>query len=86
MNDKKLKIAFFDVLARLRTFPNLLVTSHLGFFTVEALHNIAHTTLNNLKDYFEQGLLANEICYRCQGVCPKNKAQGEPCFRIHPKN
>lgn len=69
-----------DVLARLLTFPNVLVTSHQGFFTAEALHNIAQTTLNNLRDYFEYGLLTNEICYRCQEPCPKNKGQGEPCF------
>lgn len=55
-----------DVLARLLTFPNVLVTSHQGFFTAEALKNIARTTLNNLKAYFEDGSLTNEISYRCQ--------------------
>jgi len=30
-----------DVLARLLTFPNVLITSHQGFFTKEALGNIA---------------------------------------------
>jgi len=34
-----------DVLARLLTFPNVLITSHQGFFTKEALGNIAKTTL-----------------------------------------
>jgi D-lactate dehydrogenase len=75
-----------DVLARLLTFPNVLVTSHQGFFTVEALYNIAHTTLNNLKEYFEHGTLTNEICYRCQEVCPKDKTQGQPCFRVSRQN
>ena len=33
--------------------PNVLVTSHQGFFTREAMEQIAHTTLNNLT-YLEQ--------------------------------
>ncbi len=44
-----------DVLARLLTFPNVLITSHQGFFTKEALGNIAKTTLENIKEYFEGG-------------------------------
>jgi D-lactate dehydrogenase len=50
-----------DVLARLLTFPNVLVTSHQAFLTREALANIAETTLANV-DAFERGEpLANEI-------------------------
>jgi len=37
-----------DVMARLLTFPNVVVTGHQAFFTKEALHNIADTTLANL--------------------------------------
>jgi len=37
-----------DVLARLLTFPNVLITSHQGFLTREALTNIATTTLSNI--------------------------------------
>ncbi len=37
-----------DVLARLLTFPNVLITSHQGFLTREALKNIAATTLSNI--------------------------------------
>lgn len=37
-----------DVFARLLTFPNVLITGHQGFFTAEALQNIAETTLSNL--------------------------------------
>ncbi|HMP03427.1 MAG TPA: 2-hydroxyacid dehydrogenase [Gemmatales bacterium] len=37
-----------DVLARLLTFPNVLVTSHQGFLTHEALNAIAATTLDNV--------------------------------------
>jgi D-lactate dehydrogenase len=36
-----------DVFARLLTFPNVLITGHQGFFTKEALGNIADTTLAN---------------------------------------
>lgn len=43
-----------DQFARLLTFPNVLITGHQGFFTVEALKNIAATTVGNL-DAFEQG-------------------------------
>jgi D-lactate dehydrogenase len=43
-----------DVLQRLLTFPNVLVTGHQAFLTEEALAAIAGTTLGNLAD-FEQG-------------------------------
>lgn len=44
-----------DVLARLMTFPNVLITSHQAFFTRNALQNIADTTLNNISLY-ERGV------------------------------
>jgi D-lactate dehydrogenase len=37
-----------DVLARLLTFPNVVVTAHQAFLTKEALGAIAQTTLNNI--------------------------------------
>lgn len=43
-----------DVLARLLTFPNVLVTAHQAFLTNEALKNIAETTLDNI-GRFESG-------------------------------
>jgi len=67
-----------DVLARLLTFPNVLVTSHQAFFTKEALHNIADTTLSNIKEYFDGGYLKNEICYKCHTDCKKK--QNQRCF------
>ncbi len=68
-----------DVLARLLTFPNVLVTSHQGFFTKEALTNIARTTLENIKEYYEgDGALDNEICYRCDDNC--RRKQNKRCF------
>ena len=40
-----------DVLARLMTFPNVLVTSHQAFLTHDALDNIAETTLANIRSF-----------------------------------
>jgi D-lactate dehydrogenase len=40
-----------DTLMRLISFPNVLITSHQGFFTEEALTEIARITLTNLADY-----------------------------------
>ena len=43
-----------DTLARLMTFPNVLVTGHQAFFTREAMTTIAETTIRNITD-FEEG-------------------------------
>lgn len=40
-----------DVLMRLMTFPNVLITSHQAFLTEEALEQIASTTIGNLNAY-----------------------------------
>lgn len=69
-----------DVLERLLTFNNVLVTSHQGFFTAEALHNIAETTLQNIRDYFENDKLPNEICYKCGEEHPCTKEKEGRCF------
>lgn len=50
-----------DVLSRLMTFPNVLITGHQAFFTREALTNIAETTLGNLKSLAETGSSPNEV-------------------------
>ncbi|MFV0545720.1 MAG: 2-hydroxyacid dehydrogenase [Bacteroides sp.] len=50
-----------DVLARLLSFNNVIVTSHQAFFTKEALSNIASTTLQNIKDFTLQKPLVNEV-------------------------
>lgn len=46
--DRSGEIIDDDVFQRLMTFPNVLVTGHQGFFTVEALREISETTLDNL--------------------------------------
>jgi D-lactate dehydrogenase len=40
-----------DVIARLLTFPNVLVTGHQAFFTREAMQTIAETTVRNIEDF-----------------------------------
>lgn len=50
-----------DVLARLLTFSNVLVTSHQGFFTREAVAAIAMTTLANVTAFERGELLVNEV-------------------------
>ena len=50
-----------DVLARLLTFPNVLITSHQAFLTREALANIAHTTLSNVSAFERGEHLSNEV-------------------------
>ena len=53
-----------DVLARLISMPNVIVTSHQAFLTEEALENIAETTVNNLVELNETNQCPNELCYR----------------------
>jgi D-lactate dehydrogenase len=53
-NDLSAKVLQDDVLARLLTFPNVLITSHQAFLTREALSSIARTTLESITA-FEQG-------------------------------
>ena len=43
-----------DLLSRLISMPNVIVTSHQAFLTEEALKNIAETTVNNILSYFEK--------------------------------
>lgn len=50
-----------DVIARLISFPNVLITGHLGFFTKEALEEIATITLGNLSDFEHDIELVNEV-------------------------
>ena len=50
-----------DRLARLLTLPNVLITSHQGFLTREALSNIADTTLENVRAFAAGEPLANAV-------------------------
>ena len=50
-----------DVLARLISMPNVIVTSHQAFLTEEALHGIAETTIENILTFFKTGGSPNEL-------------------------
>ncbi len=69
-----------DLLARLMTMPNVIVTSHQAFLTEEALHNIAETTIQNLRSFFDTGMCENELCYRCGKVEQCKKSRPGRCF------
>ena len=68
-------------LARIITFPNVLLTSHQAFLTTEALHQIAATTLENIKAYEDDVFTPNEICYQCEekGDCHRRENH-QKCF------
>lgn len=59
--DNSTTIVKDDILSRLICLPNVIVTSHQGFLTGEALTNIASTTLENISEFFADGSLDNQI-------------------------
>ena len=70
-----------ELLSRLISMPNVIVTSHQAFLTEEALNNIAETTVNNIRSYFDNdGICDNELCYRCGNIENCKKARKERCF------
>jgi D-lactate dehydrogenase len=50
-----------DLIARLMSFPNVLITAHQGFFTNEALEQITTITLKNIEDFEKGNFLENEV-------------------------
>jgi D-lactate dehydrogenase len=69
-----------DVLARLISMPNVIVTSHQAFLTEEALTNIADTTFENVKEFFANEYSKNEVCYKCPSVGSCTQEHGKKCF------
>ncbi len=59
--DRSDKMIDDDKLALLLMMPNVIVTSHQAFFTREAMHNIAVTTLQNITDWTAGRELKNEV-------------------------
>lgn len=53
-----------DVLARLVSLPNVIMTSHQAFLTEEALQKIAEVTLFNLHQFYNGEALTNEVVYK----------------------
>lgn len=60
-HDKSDQVMQDDVLARLMTFNNVLVTSHQAFLTQTALTNIATTTFQNIASWSEGVASGNEL-------------------------
>ena len=50
-----------DLLLRLNSFPNVLITSHQAFFTKEAMHEITSTTIQNFDDFENGKELKNQV-------------------------
>ncbi len=59
--DRSDEILEHSVTARLLSFPNLMITSHQGFFTREALSAIARTTLDNVKVFETNAESNNDV-------------------------
>ena len=59
--DRSDEILEHSVTARLLSFPNVMITSHQGFFTSEALAAIAQTTLQNIRFYENGEETPNEV-------------------------
>ena len=59
--DRSDEIMAHSVTARLLSFPNVMITSHQGFYTKEALEAIAETTISNLLDAAEGKRSNNDV-------------------------
>ncbi|MBR3524960.1 MAG: 2-hydroxyacid dehydrogenase [Lachnospiraceae bacterium] len=59
--DRSDEIMAHSVTARLLSFPNVMITSHQGFYTKEALEAIAETTIGNLRDAAEGKRSNNDV-------------------------
>lgn len=51
-----------DIFVKLRSYPNVLITGHQAFLTVEALTGIAQTMIANLDDWEREGGCPNDLC------------------------
>jgi D-lactate dehydrogenase len=60
-NDLSGKVIEDDIIMRLISFPNVLVTAHQGFFTHEALTQIATITLDNIANLAQGKELLNQL-------------------------
>ncbi|MBP5552922.1 MAG: 2-hydroxyacid dehydrogenase [Spirochaetales bacterium] len=70
-----------ELLSRLISMPNVIVTSHHAFLTEEALNNIAETTVNNILSCSNNdGMCDNELCYRCGNIEHCKKERKQRCF------
>lgn len=58
------EILLDEEIARLMTFPNVLITGHQAFLTKEALAQIASTTLKNIQEFEEGKPLSHEVKFK----------------------
>lgn len=49
-----------DLFLKLQSFPNVIITGHIAFFSQEAVNNIAQTTIDNINE-FERGETKNQL-------------------------
>ena len=61
--DKSGHIMDDDILARLISMPNVIVTSHQAFLTEEALYAIADVTTSNVVEILTDGKCDNLVCF-----------------------
>lgn len=59
--DLSSKIINDDVIQRLMSFPNVLITAHQAFFTEDALKQISNITLNNINNLLNGRELGNKL-------------------------
>ncbi|MDD7391355.1 MAG: NAD(P)-dependent oxidoreductase, partial [Fusobacteriaceae bacterium] len=59
--DKSTQVIEDDILGRLLSFHNVLITSHQAYFTEEAVEAITKTTLQNIQDFLDGKELINEV-------------------------
>ena len=59
--DRSDEILESSVTARLLSFPNVVITSHQGFFTQEALSAISEVTLKNAQAFERGEKTGNEV-------------------------
>lgn len=62
--DRSDEILEHSTTARLLSFPNVMITSHQGFFTQEALAAISQTTLDNAAAFEKGETNSNEVLKR----------------------
>lgn len=63
--DKSDEVIEDDILGRLLSFHNVLITSHQAYFTHEAIESITKTTLDNIQEFIDNKPLTNEVRYVC---------------------
>ena len=70
-----------ELLSRLISMPNVIVTSHQAFLTEDALNNIAETTVKNILSYYSNDdMCDNELCYRCGNIERCRNDRKQRCF------